>query len=158
MAGEIQRRVQRFPWASPSGQAIGPAGVTADEVKINQGVQVARPEHAPIAQRGPVEFITPSTSSETLRLAVPTAANPYATPTGPRHDHMMVRQALGRSNTDTSKQLMGILRDPPSGIDKSRVEQMRASLSREHAMLGLLRNLQEMQEMIYGRIIGSQSG
>ena len=52
---------------------------------------------------------------------------------------------------------MGILRDPPAGIDKPRVEQMRASLAREHAMLGLLRNLQEMQEMIYGRIIGRQN-
>lgn len=130
--------------------------MTADELKIHQGKTALTPESQPIATRGPVEFIAPTTSSDHLRLAVPVAANPYATPTGPRHDHMMVRQALTRSHAPVSKELMGKLKQNPPGIDDNAVGQMRASLSREHAMLGLLQNLQEMQEQIYGRIIGSQ--
>jgi hypothetical protein len=156
MAGEIQRQVRNFPWVTPGGGKVIQDGLTADEVKIHQGVQHAAPEVAPIAQRGPVEFIQPTTSSDHLRLAVPEAANPFATPVGPRHDHMMVRTALGRSHTDTSKRLMGLLRDPPQGVAADSVERMRASLAREHAMLGLLQDLQEMQDHIYGKIIGSQ--
>jgi len=155
LANEIQQNVRRFTWVTPSGAGIGPAGMTADEVKLHQGAKVSRPETAPIAQRGPVEFITPSTSSETLRLAVPEAANPFATPTGPRHDHMMVRRALTRSSADVSRQLVGALKDPV-GIPKPDADRMRASLSREHAMLGLLEKLQKMQDQVYGRIIGHQ--
>jgi hypothetical protein len=154
MANEVQRQnVRRFTWVNPAGTGIGPAGMTADEVKASQGAKVSRPETAPIAQRGPVEFIAPSTSSETLRLAVPEAANPYATPTGPRHDHMMVRKALTRSSGDVSRQLVSALKDPV-GVNKADADRMRASLSREHAMLGLLEKLQKMQDQIYGRIIG----
>jgi hypothetical protein len=159
MAGEIQKAVTRFPWVTPSGGQVVDAGLTADEVKIHQGAAAQQAmESQPIAQRAPVEFIAPARSSDHLRLAVPEAANPFATPTGPRHDHMMVRSALQRSHTDTSKQLVGMLREPPDGlkIAADSVERMRASLSREHAMLGLLQNLQEMQDQIYGRIIGNQ--
>lgn len=156
MANDIQRQVRKFPWMTPAGGAVGPAGMSADEVKVHLGQQSALPEVAPIAQRGPVEFIQPTLSSDQLRLAVPEAANPYATPTGPRHDYVMVRTALGRSRSDTSRNLVGLLRDPPAGLPPESVERMRASLAREHAMLGLLQNLQEMQEQIYGRIIGQQ--
>jgi hypothetical protein len=155
MANEIQQPVRRFSWVNPAGSSIGPAGITADELKISQGVKVAKPDVMPIAQRGPVEFIAPTTSSESLRLAVPEAANPFATPTGPRHDHMMVRKALTRSSTDVSRRLVGALKDPV-GVTKEDADRMRASLSREHSMLGLLEKLQKMQEHIYGRIIGQQ--
>lgn len=158
MANEINnQQVRRFTWVNPAGTGIAPAaGMTADEVKLHQAQKVSRPEIAPIAQRAPVEFITPTTSSESLRLAVPEAANPFATPTGPRHDHMMVRKALTRSSTDISRQLVSSLKVPPAGVAKEDADRMRASLSREHAMLGLLEKLQKMQEQIYGRIIGHQ--
>ena len=155
MAGEIQKAVTRFPWVTPSGTPLVDNGMTADEVKVHQAVEGQTIESQPIAQRAPVEFLTPSRSSDHLRLAVPEAANPFATPTGPRHDHMMVRTALERSHTDTSKQLVGLLREPPQGVASDSVERMRASLAREHAMLGLLQNLQEMQDQVYGRIIGN---
>ncbi len=156
MANEVQQPVRRFTWMTPSGTGVGPAGgMTADEVKIHLGLKLSRPETAPIAQKAPVEFIQPTTSSESLRLAVPAAANPFATPTGPRHDHMMVRRALTRSGTDMSKQLVSGLKNPV-GVSKEDADRMRASLSREHSMLGLLEKLQKMQEQIYGRIIGHQ--
>jgi hypothetical protein len=158
MANKIGNQVQRFPWMTPGGGvAQGLAGMTAEEMKIHQGVEVQGPSTAPIAQRAPAEFIQPSTSSETLRLQVPTAANPYATPTGPKHDHMLVRTALERSHSTTSGELVRLLKSNPEGVDPNAVGQMRASLSREHAMLGLLQDLQEMQEHIYGRIIGGQT-
>jgi len=156
MANIQRTAVHRFPWMTPAGGAIGPAGMTAEEVKLHQGRELQRPELAPIAQRGPVEFIAPSTSSEQLRLAVPEAANPYATPTGPRHDHMMVRAALGRASTPTSGELVRLLKTTPAGIDEAAVGQMRASLAREHSMNSLLQRLLEMQEQVYGRIIGTQ--
>lgn len=156
MANEIQNQVRRFTWVNPAGQGIGPAGITAEELKIHQPGKLQKPDVAPIAQRGPVEFITPSTSSETLRLAVPEAANPFATPTGPRHDHMMVRKALTRSTSDMSRRLVSSLKEPPPGVSKEDADRMRASLSREHAMVGLLDKLQKMQDHVYGRIIGQQ--
>jgi hypothetical protein len=158
MADELQKQqVRRFPWATPAGGGIGPAGMTADELKIQIGARVARPEVAPIAQRGPLEFVAPTTSSEFLRLAVPEAANPYATPTGPRHDHMMIRRALQRAATDVSKALTNALKSP-NGVKPEDADRMRASATREHNMLQLLKSLQEMQEHIYGRIIGNQAG
>lgn len=159
MANEIQKQqVRRFPWVTPSGGALGPAGITADELKIGQGAKVAKADTMPIAQRGPVEFISPSTSSEALRLAVPEAANPFATPTGPRHDHMMIRRALQRAGGDLSKALTNVLKSPPPNVKPEDVDRMRASATREHHMLQLLKSLQEMQEQIYGRIIGNQQG
>ena len=160
MADEVQKQqVRRFPWVTPSGGAIGPAGMTADELKVHQTTMKAKPgEVLPIAQRGPVEFISPSTSSEFLRLAVPEAANPYATPTGPRHDHMLIRKALQRVGTDVSKALTNALKAPPSSVKPEDADRMRASATREHNMLQLLKSLQEMQEQIYGRIIGTQQG
>lgn len=158
MANEIQRPVRRFTWISPSGEPIGPAGMTADEVKVHQGQSlqnVQRPDVAPIAQRGPVEFIAPTTSSETLRLAVPEAANPFATPTGPRHDHMLVRKALERQSNEVGRALVSVLKNP-ANLPKEAVDNMRGSLAREHAMHSLLDKLQKMQEQIYGRIIGHQ--
>lgn len=156
---DIANQLRRFTWVTPSGQALPPAGMTVDEVKIHQGKTLQRPEVAPIAQRGPVEFISPTGSSEFLRLAVPEAANPYATPTGPRHDHMMVRQALTRAHLDISGALNNALsRQSIAGVGPEQMNQMRASLSREHAMMSLMYNLQQMQEQIYGRIIGNQNG
>jgi hypothetical protein len=156
MADIKQQQVKKFAWVSPSGGGIGPAGMTADEVKVHQGVKTQRPETMPIAQRGPVEFISPSTSSETLRLAVPVAANPFATPTGPRHDHMMVRKVLSRAGGDTARALQSALKGKPAGVTDEQATQMRASLSREFGMLELLKNLQEMQEGIYARLQGRQ--
>lgn len=160
MADEVgKQQVRRFPWVTPSGGAIGPAGMTADELKVHQAIMKAKPgEVLPIAQRGPVEFISPSTSSEFLRLAVPEAANPYATPTGPRHDHMLIRKALQRVGTDVSKALTNALKAPPATVKPEDADRMRASATREHNMLQLLKSLQEMQEQIYGRIIGTQPG
>jgi hypothetical protein len=159
MANEIQKpQVRRFPWVTPSGGAIGPAGITADELKIHQGVKVAVGDTMPIAQRGPVEFISPTTSSEFLRLAVPEAANPFATPTGPRHDHMMIRRAIQRATGDISRALTNALKAPPATVKPEDADRMRASATREHNMLQLLKSLQEMQEQIYGRIIGNQQG
>lgn len=159
MANEIQKSVKRFPWVTTAGGPIGPAGITADELKLFQGGAVGKkttPDVAPIAQRGPVEFIAPTTSSENLRLAVPEAANPYATPLGPRHDHVMVRTALTRAQSPMSRALLSALKSPPAGVSTDAAGQMRASLKREHDMLGLLQKHHEWQEHIYARIIGRQ--
>lgn len=156
MAGQISPEVRRFPWLSPPGGPLRIGGMTADEVKLGQGL-AARPDVQPIAQRAPVEFLTPSTSSDHLRLAIPTAANPFATPTGPKHDHFLVRTVLAeRANSDRSRALYHELQDPPGTVSKESVGQMRASLKREHAMHGMLQLIQEMQEAIYSRIIGGQ--
>ncbi|OGQ25383.1 MAG: hypothetical protein A2138_26630 [Deltaproteobacteria bacterium RBG_16_71_12] len=154
MANEIQKPVRRFPWVTPSGQSVGAGGVSADEMRIHQGQKPLSPDVAPIAQRAPVEFISPSTSSESLRLAVPEAANPFATPTGPRHDHMMIRQVLQRAGGDASKALTNALKNLPAGVKPEDGDRMRASASREHNMLQLLKGLQDMQEHIYARIVG----
>lgn len=158
MSDNVQRQVRRFAWVNPSGSAIGPAGMTADELKVHQGggvgTKVAPLPLQPIAQRGPVEFIAPTTSSETLRLAVPEAANPYATPTGPRHDHMMIRRALSRANSEATRALMTLLKSPPPGIKPEDADRMRASMSRVHSMEAQLKPLLEWQDMIYARVIG----
>jgi hypothetical protein len=149
--------IRRFTWVNPAGQAVAPAGgMTADEVKLNLGQKLTRPDLAPMAARGPVEFISPTTNSEVLRLAVPAAANPYATPVGPKHDHMMIRKTLTRSGSEVSRQLVGLLKSPPASLPKESVDNMKASLTREHAMLTLLERHNKLQEMIYSRLIGRQ--
>jgi hypothetical protein len=156
VADEINKpQVRRFPWVTPSGGPIGPAGMTADELKIHQGQKLTKVETAPIAQKGPVEFISPTTSSEFLRLAVPEAANPFATPTGPRHDHMMIRRVLQRASNDISKALTNALKNPPGNVKPEDADRMRASAAREYSMLQLLKPLLEWQDQIYGRIIGT---
>lgn len=152
-----QRQVRRFAWVNPSGSAIGPAGMSADEVKVFQGgaaQKLGALSQQPIAQRGPVEFISPTTSSETLRLAVPEAANPYATPTGPKHDHMMIRRALSRANSDVTRTLLSLLKSPPPSIKPEDADRMRASMARVHSMEALLKPLLEWQDMIYAKVIG----
>jgi hypothetical protein len=149
--------IRRFTWVNPAGQPVATSGgMTADEVKLNLGQKVSRPDLAPIAARAPVEFISPTSSSENLRLAVPAAANPYATPTGPKHDHMMIRKTLTRSGGEVAKQLLGILKAPPATLAKESVDNMKNSLTREHAMLALLDKHNKLQEMVYSRIIGRQ--
>ena len=160
MADEIQGKVRRFLWATPSGAPIGPAaGMSADEVKISQGVKVLTPDIAPIAQRGPVEFIQPTTSSEALRLATPEAANPYATPTGPVHDHIHIRRALGRRTSRTWKALMDLLRNPPSNVEPEALDRMRASAERVDRMnTKVLMPFQERFEFVEGMRAGQQLG
>ncbi len=159
MANDIQNKsVKRFPWMTTGGASIGPAGMTADEVKLALGVvKVKASDVQPISARAPVEFIQPTTSSENLRLAVPDPANPFATPLGPRHDHIMVRRALTRSSSDMSRALVSALKNNPPGLGTEALGQMRASLSREHSMLGLLQKHQAWQEEIYARIVGKQN-
>ena len=40
-------------------------------------------------------------------------------------------------------------------LPADRQNQIRASLAREQALMGLMRDIQEMQDQIYGQIIGS---
>ena len=125
MADDVQRQVKRYAWVNPSGSAIGPAGITADELKVHQGAKAGgNVAIQPQAQRAPVEFIAPTTSSENLRLAVPVAANPFATPLGPRHNHIMLRRALARQNTEVRRALMGLLKTPPPGIKEEDAARM----------------------------------
>ena len=69
MANDVQQQqVRRFTWVTPSAQqGVIPTGLSADEVKIHQAQKVARPEIMPIAQRGPVEFISPTTSMNSMK-------------------------------------------------------------------------------------------
>jgi hypothetical protein len=85
---------------------------------------------------------------------VPEAANPFATPTGPKHDHMMIRRALSRANSDVTRSLMSLLKNPPASIKAEDADRMRASMSRVHSMEALLKPLLEWQDMIYARVIG----
>ncbi len=137
--------------------------MTADEVKVHQGHKVSGTTGVgalsgaavqPIAQRAPVEFISPSTSSESLRLGVPEAANPYATPTGPKHDHMMIRRALSRGQSDTTRHLVVLLKAPPASVKPEDADRMRAVMSRVDSMEKLLKPMLEWQDQIYARIIG----
>ena len=155
MADIQQKQVRRFGWVSPSGENVIPSGVTADELKIQQ-IKPGSPSIAPIAQRAPVEFLTPSTSSEDLRLTVPTAANPYATPLGPRHDHVMIRKAMARLGGDIGRMITTALKAYPAGNADG--DKMRASLAREHKMFEVLEPLQQMTEEIYAQMIGNQQG
>lgn len=145
----IGRRPTSLPFPSTTG-----LGVTAAEIKARQPQAPTDPAIAPMPQTGPTEFLTPSGSSEHLRLRTPVAANPLATPTGPLHDHINIRQAMSKAESDLSKQLFDVVARDKVEIPANRQGQIRASLAREKAMVGLLRQIQDMQQQIYGHIIG----
>ncbi|MFH1812339.1 MAG: hypothetical protein ABIJ09_26620 [Pseudomonadota bacterium] len=142
----------RTGWPFPVGTGLG---VSADELKAQQAKPDRDPMLSPIPQVGPTEFLAPTTNSEQLRLQVPTAASPLATPVGPLHDHIYIRKALAKAKGDLSQQLLQFVTRGGVSLPADRQNQIRASLSREQAMFSLLDDTQKMQEQIYGMIIGS---
>ena len=158
MANRIPVSVMRPPWGGAHVDKMGAIGVTADEMKVRTGQELPAPSVGPIAQSGPMEFINPSRTSDGLRLAVPTAHDPFTTPTGPKHDYVLVQSAINRSRSNRSADLLKMLQEPPGGLKEEVVTQMRASLARENNMMKLLGEVQTMQEEVYGRILGGQEG
>lgn len=158
MANNIPSSITRRPWGSAQVDKMGAVGVTAEEMKVRTGAGLPAPEVGPIAQPGPMEFINPSRSSDNLRLAVPSTENPFTTPSGPKHDYILVASAINRSRSNRSAELVQMLQDPPAGFKEEVVTQMRASLARENSMMQLLDQVQGMQQEVYGRILGSQEG
>jgi hypothetical protein len=158
MANNIPSSITRHPWGNAQVDKMGAVGVTAEEMKVRTGAGLPAPEVGPIAQSGPMEFINPSRSSDNLRLAVPSTENPFTTPTGPQHDYILVASAINRSRSNRSAELVKMLQDPPAGFKEEVVTQMRASLARENNMMQLLDQVQDMQQEVYGRILGSQEG
>ena len=158
MANKIPASITRHPWGGAQVDKMGAVGVTAEEMKVRTGAGLPAPEVGPIAQAGPMEFINPSRSSDGLRLAVPSTENPFTTPMGPKHDYILVASAINRSRSNRAADLVKMLQDPPGGFKDEVVTQMRASLARENNMMQLLDQVQDMQQEVYGRILGSQEG
>ena len=142
----------RANWPFPTAPGLG---VSVEEIKARQAQPDKDPALMPIAQTAPVEFINPSTSSEHLRLQTPVAANPLATPTGPLHDHIYIRSAFERAESDLSQRLYQLVARDGVQIPADRKSQIRASLSREQALFSLLHNVKDMQDYVYGKIIGT---
>lgn len=141
-----------WPWPTTNGVV----GVTADEIKAQKASLVKDPTIQPIPETKATEFLNPSTSSEHLRLSPPAAANPMATPTGPVHDHFKVRSALDKAKGMAAQELHKFLNAPEfQSLPQEKQTQVKTSLAREQAMVTLLRGVQEMQESIYARVIGT---
>lgn len=139
-------------WPFPTAPGLG---ISAEELKVTRPTAEKDPAITPIAQTAPTEFLNPSTSSEHLRLQTPVAANPMATPTGPLHDHIQIREAAAKAASELSRSLYQMVAKNEVDLPSDRKNQIRASLAREQALFGLLKDVQEMQSFIYGRIIGS---
>lgn len=155
MSDQIRRQQGGAVWPWPVANPT--LGVTAEELKVQKGTGAKDPTIQPIPETRAIEFLNPSTSSEHLRLAPPpTAQNLMATPTGPVHHHFKVRTALDRAKGDVA---MGIHKfitsEAANTIPEQNRTQMRTSLAREQAMVTLLRGVQDMQERIYARVIGT---
>jgi hypothetical protein len=145
-----KRGVWPWPVSNPT------LGITAEEIKAQKPLAPKDPAIQPIPEPGAVEFLNPSTNSEHLRLAPPAAANPMATATGPAHDHFKVRSALEKSKGSTAQDLHRFLTGAETmGLSEERRTQMKTTLAREQAMVILLRGVQEMQERIYAKVIGT---
>ena len=139
-------------WPFPTRPGVG---LYPEEVKLLQVRADKDPMVGPIPQIAPTEFISPTTSSEHLRLQIPKAANPLATPMGPLHDHMYIREARAKATSPLSKKLYNAIARDEVALAPERKSQIRASLAREQAMYTLLNDVADMQNEIYGRIIGS---
>jgi hypothetical protein len=142
----------RANWPFPTAPGLG---VSVEELKIQQARPDKDPALMPIAQTAPVEFISPTSSSEHLRLQTPVAANPLATPTGPLHDHIYIRRAFERAESELSQRLYQLVVRDGVQLPADRKSQIRASLSREQALFSRLREVKDMQEYIYGKIVGT---
>lgn len=153
MSDQIRRNTTNvWPWpvANPT------LGVTAEEIKVQRANVAKDPTIQPIPETRAIEFLTPTTSSEHLRLSPPAAANPMATPTGPSLDHFKVRVALDKSKGTAAQELHNFLQGPVAqNLPEDRKAQMRASLAREQALMIMMRSMNEMQERIYAKVIGT---
>jgi hypothetical protein len=152
MSDKIGANRTVWPWPVQNGVL----GLTADEIKVQRATVSKDPAIQPIPETRATEFLAPTGNSEHLRLSPPAAANPLVTPTGPLHDHIMVRAALEKARGTAAQDLHKFLQSPEAaGLPEDRRNQMRASLAREQALMTLMRGIQEMQETIYARVIGS---
>ena len=142
----------RTGWPFPTAPGLG---VSIEEVRAREAKPPRDPMVSPIATTGPTEFLTPSGSSEHLRLQAPLAANPLATALGPKHDHFHIREALSKARSAGSQKMQQLVARGALALPGDRQNQIRASLSREKAMFSLLDDIQGMQDQIYGQIIGS---
>lgn len=141
-----------WPWpvANPT------LGVTADEIKLQKANMAKDPTVQPIPETRATEFLNPTTSSEHMRLAPPAGNNQMVTPTGPLHFHFKVRAALEKAKGTTAVELHRFLTsDAANALPEQSRTQMKASLAREQAMVMLLRGVNEMQERIYARVVGT---
>lgn len=148
------RRQQGAVWPWPVNNPT--LGVTADEIKVQRPSGPKDPSIQPIPEVRATEFLNPTTGSEHLRLSPPAAANPMATPTGPVHDHFKVRAALDKAKGPVATELHNFLSSPQAAnLPEDRKAQMKATLAREQALMILMRSIQEMQETIYAKVIGT---
>ena len=143
----------RIGWVNPAGEMIRPSGLTADEVKLNQGQKVKSSEVLYVPPRRPTEFIQGAVTSDEERVGKPPLAEPFPTPTGPLHNHMHVRKRLQLSHHPTMKALNDAV-DNPRGISAEAQSKMKASIDKEYRMLARLHVLQKDVETIYARLAG----
>ena len=142
----------RTGWPFPTAPGLG---VCVEEVQAREAKPDKNPMVSPVPTTAPTEFLTPSTSSEHLRIQAPKAANPLATPTGPIHDHFHIRDAVLKAASPLSEKMVQAVSRGTVDLPVDRQKQIRASLTREKALFSLLGDLKEMQDQIYGQIIGS---
>jgi hypothetical protein len=154
MSDQVRRQGGGAVWPWPVANPT--LGVTAEEIKLQRGANVKDPTVQPIPEPRATEFLNPTTSSEHLRLAPPGPANPQVTATGPTLYHFKVRGALDKARGEVAQDLHKFINsDAANQLPEQSRTQMKASLGREQAMMTLLRNVQEMQQGIYARVIGS---
>jgi hypothetical protein len=128
-------------------------GVTAEEMKVLKPRVDVNPASAPMAEVGPTEFLNPSTSSEHLRLQVPNAADPLATPLGPLHDHLQIQAALARHESDLSQQIYSLIKEGKIDLPEARKAQILASLDRKGSMFEFMKEEPlEWQKQVYSKL------
>ncbi len=141
-------------------------GTSIDELRVNLDVAVEKVSDEsvdpvaiqPMATREAADFISPSNGADNLRLLVPNAANPFASPTGPVPVHMLLRRALERFGGQESRDLIAALDSPRDDIPVDAQKKMRASLSRLHAMDTILRQVGAWAEHINAHRSSRQNG
>ena len=100
---------------------------------------------------------TSTLAMHNLRLAVPASNNPLTSPLGETSVRKMLRTAVARSNGKRNKELISVVQDGVSGLDKKSIDRMRASLTRVNKMDRMLVELERMVDEVYTQMVSNQN-
>lgn len=147
----------KWPWPGN----VGGLGTFPEEVKALQKRVERNPDASPMPEVAPTKLLTPTQSSDNLRMGDPAEAaarNRDASAT-PALNHVVFRRVLMRSRRK------GMLRftdavdaEDLEELPSSRRDQMRSMLAREGAMLEILDRYNALAESVYMRLLSESKG
>lgn len=145
-----------WPWPSD----VGLRGTYNEEIKQLQKLE-KNPDASPVPALAPSNFISPSRTSEDLRVGDPELPLVRDDPESPQLTltHIVLRRLLLKRRRKGWKLFQEAVQDEPLGnLPEGRRKQMQSMLNRERAMLEKLAHYNGLAEDVYARLLSEAKG